>query len=626
MSLIARIKRHLVGPRVSVIVPVFNGSAYLAAALDSLLAQTYRNVEIIVVNDGSNDDGATARVIRRYRIRHPSIRCINKPNGGVASALNAGIQAMTGDYFCWLSHDDTFKPNKIERQIQVDKETGRQNVAFYSDYELIDATGAVTGRAYMAPVLGDRPSIARFRGAINGCTILVPRHAFHVAGRFDESLRYTQDYDLWDRLSDHFDFVHIPEALIQTRLHAEQGSRDSAATAAGDALWIAMAKRTTVKSRGTMSGSSFAFFRDLADFLEATPYQRAVEEIRQMAAEVATPLVCVVIPILNELHLAERAIHSVLDQTYTNVEVIAVLDAAADGDDLDRFRDDPRVRFFRDRGGSSSSARNLGVLVSRGEYVAFLDHDDLFEINKIERQVSTMITSRCLVSHTSYYVTYPERRSGRAVMGSGKLTGSVFPEIMCNCPIALPTAMMHRSVFEDGIKFGGGHLGIDCLMWVDIARKYDIVGIDEPLSTVEWSDQSAAIHLPKLLAGMTAMRDAYLAHPFYRQFTAQIETISRAIDDIGSPVDGDINHALIDAAFGGLLTKTDIAPAKTSAEKLSSWTIKRASASVHVPSPTAGFTDREIPAWFVQRDGTRVAGPFFECSQAENFIIVHAVT
>src|SRR6185295_17389252 len=97
---------------VSIVIPVFNGARYVGEAIESALAQTWPNTEVIVVNDGSDDGGATQRAIERYG---GAVRVIVKPNGGVASALNAGIAAMRGQWFSWLSHDDLYLPTKIER-------------------------------------------------------------------------------------------------------------------------------------------------------------------------------------------------------------------------------------------------------------------------------------------------------------------------------------------------------------------------------------------------------------------------------------------------------------------------------------------------------------------------------
>ena len=101
-------------PLISIVIPVYNGSNYLAEAIDSALAQTYPNFEIIVVNDGSNDDGATAAVARRYGDK---IRYYEKENGGSSSAINYGISKMYGEWFSWLSHDDLYMPQKLQMEM-----------------------------------------------------------------------------------------------------------------------------------------------------------------------------------------------------------------------------------------------------------------------------------------------------------------------------------------------------------------------------------------------------------------------------------------------------------------------------------------------------------------------------
>ena len=98
-------------PLVSIVIPVYNGAEYMREAIDSALAQTYKNIEVIVVNDGSKDN--TDEIARSYGEK---IRYFKKENGGVSTALNLAIQNMQGEYFSWLSHDDVYLPEKIERQ------------------------------------------------------------------------------------------------------------------------------------------------------------------------------------------------------------------------------------------------------------------------------------------------------------------------------------------------------------------------------------------------------------------------------------------------------------------------------------------------------------------------------
>lgn len=210
-------------PKVSIVIPVYNGANYLCEAIDSALAQSYENVEVIVVNDGSSDQGATERIIFSYGDR---IRYLSKENGGVASALNIGIRNMTGEYFSWLSHDDVYYPDKVTSQVEwLRQHEGQRDVILYSDFDLIDSDSKVTGSTrvrHLEPEEFTRHLITEH--SVNGCTILVSKSCLDKTGLFDESLRTTQDYDLWFRLSWHFAFVHLPIPLIKSRIHCQQGS------------------------------------------------------------------------------------------------------------------------------------------------------------------------------------------------------------------------------------------------------------------------------------------------------------------------------------------------------------------------------------------------------------------
>jgi glycosyltransferase involved in cell wall biosynthesis/SAM-dependent methyltransferase len=213
-------------PKVSIIIPVYNGSDFLAEAIESALSQTHRNIEILVVNDGSSDDGATERVARAYGSR---IRYISKSNGGVASALNMGIDQMSGEYFSWLSHDDLYTADKIERELEFLTNVpveDRAKTIVYSDY------AAFTNDPNQAiPVVMPAVEAEDFRywitieNCLHGCTLLIPSTAFKEIGVFDDRLRTTQDYDLWFRMAKEYRFVHLGGCLVKARSHPRQGTR-----------------------------------------------------------------------------------------------------------------------------------------------------------------------------------------------------------------------------------------------------------------------------------------------------------------------------------------------------------------------------------------------------------------
>lgn len=208
-------------PKVSIVIPVYNGSDYLRTAVDSALAQTYPGIEIVVVNDGSNDGGATEAIALSYGER---IRYLSKPNGHVASALNFGIRHMSGDYFSWLSHDDMYHPHKVASQMQAIENSGARAV-IYGDFEALDVA---SGTRHAVRQAGVAPELFRWYitmdNSIHGCTLLLPRACFDECGMFDESLRTTQDYDMWFRVAARFRFVHVPGVVVTARQHPGQGS------------------------------------------------------------------------------------------------------------------------------------------------------------------------------------------------------------------------------------------------------------------------------------------------------------------------------------------------------------------------------------------------------------------
>ena len=124
-------------PQVSVVIPVFNGINYIEEAINSVLAQSYENQEIVVVDDGSTD--GTWELLKKYKSK---VRSFRKENGGVASALNLGLGEMRGVYFAWLSHDDVFLPEKTARQVDF-LQKNESFAACYSDYFRIDSEGKI---------------------------------------------------------------------------------------------------------------------------------------------------------------------------------------------------------------------------------------------------------------------------------------------------------------------------------------------------------------------------------------------------------------------------------------------------------------------------------------------------
>ncbi len=173
------------------------------------MAQSYKNIEVIVVNNGSNDQGKTRKIALSYGHK---IRYFEKENGGVSTALNLGIEKMKGEYFSWLSHDDLYSPRKVEIQVNMASRFA-EPVVVYSNASILSKTAPIVHNKILPQA---KYSIRCFFAfdvttGLNGCSPLVPRVLFKRYGNFNPMLRYTQDYDLWFRFANHIPFVGVDE-------------------------------------------------------------------------------------------------------------------------------------------------------------------------------------------------------------------------------------------------------------------------------------------------------------------------------------------------------------------------------------------------------------------------------
>ncbi len=493
-------------PKISVIMPVYNGSDYLREAIDSVVSQSYKNIEIIVVNDGSNDNGKTESIILSFGDK---VKYFKKDNGGVASALNIGIQNMTGDYFSWLSHDDLYLPNKIELQVSLLRNLDDKSTILYGGYLLINETADVTGS--MRPDLIhplnklNYSLFAILRGVINGCTLLIHKDHFLKYGFFDESLKTTQDYALWFKMFRHESLLFHHELLVKTRIHDERGTfKISNHLEECNDLWVGFMDELTISEMSKIEDSPFLFYIKTAEFLKQTPYDKAEIYARDKACKLLKETkITVIMPFFNRSCLTAEAIDSVIQQSHKNFELIVVDDGSTEdiGKVIEKCESDKRATYYRQENMGPSAARNYGISLSSGDYIAFLDSDDLFQKQKLEKQLFQMKSNNSVFSHTSYLRT-PFSGGGHKQVNSGSFSGRVFPRILSSCGIALPTVMMDRKIL-DGFKFNEGlSIGEDVCSWIDLAYKYDFLGIEDYLTIVRTGPETAAYNEEKIKDGL----------------------------------------------------------------------------------------------------------------------------
>jgi glycosyltransferase involved in cell wall biosynthesis len=214
--------------KVSIVIPVYNAQEFLEECIKSALNQTYDNIEIIAVDDGSTDH--SPEILKRYSDK---IMIITKKNGGTASALNYGINTMTGTWFKWLSADDVLYPNALEEMIlESSKVENRENIIFYSNYDIINSDGNMVEK-FTEPNYNQLDTFQQ--GVVlldhyfgNGTTSLIHRSAIQRYGAFNETIGYKEDYEFWLRYCVlHKCRLHlIPKTLAKYRVHQKQLTKE----------------------------------------------------------------------------------------------------------------------------------------------------------------------------------------------------------------------------------------------------------------------------------------------------------------------------------------------------------------------------------------------------------------
>jgi len=206
-------------PKVSIVIPVYNGSNFLREAIDSALNQTYQNLEVLVINDGSNDDGKTESIALSFGNK---IRYFSKENGGVASALNFGIRQMTGEWFAWLSHDDLFSKNRIEEDINIINNNLDAKIIFCKT-AVIDENGKLINEVSYPINKVTNPREALLLSGVDMCAMTIHKSCFDEIGFFDEKNRTTQDTQMSLLLSSRFHYYLNNKSTSYRREHKERG-------------------------------------------------------------------------------------------------------------------------------------------------------------------------------------------------------------------------------------------------------------------------------------------------------------------------------------------------------------------------------------------------------------------
>lgn len=207
---------------VSVVVPVYNAADHLRDTLDSIFNQTYKNLEVVAVDDGSSDD--SVEILKSYGDR---VVVVQQANAGPAAARNLGVEKANGSWIAFLDADDLWQPDKIEKQIQG---LGGCSWSYTDSIFMGGVNDGKRDSELNDKLSGEVLDALICCNFIGTSSVMIRRDVFLDIGGFDRSLRSIQDWDLWMRVAGEHPIAYLDEPMVRYRVHAASTSRSTRKT------------------------------------------------------------------------------------------------------------------------------------------------------------------------------------------------------------------------------------------------------------------------------------------------------------------------------------------------------------------------------------------------------------
>ena len=529
-------------PLVSALVFVYGAERFMRGLLEDLEAQTIADqTEIVIVDTGSPT--GEAAIVREFQARYPNIAYLRtQQRETTAAACNRCITAARGRYLALACADDRHRPDAYARMVAA--------LDAHPEVAMVYGDSAVTERENEG--FGTPHVSAHFRWPEFDSRLLFQvcylgpqpmwRRALHTRyGLFDPTYVNASDYEFWLRLvAGGESLLHIPEVLglyLWSPASMEH---------AGQALSLADSERARVQhwppawGARPAPGGSFLLpcgpGRDTVAVAPATP--------APAASNGSPPLVSVIVPTRDRPAWLTRALESILRQTYRHVEIIVVNDAGTDVVEVVRpFREHADIVYVHlGRNRERSAARNAGIALARGTYIAYLDDDDWYYPRHLETLVTALEESGRAVAYTdawrvceapqgTTYVVEAIDRPYSADFDRKRLLGENYIPILC---------LMHR---RDCLETVGGfdeelQTHEDWDLFIRLARTYDFLHVPHVTCAFSWrTDGSSTTSRMRgdFARTTTLIHQRYLAAP---HDPAAPETLARSVEELRAEVAG----------------------------------------------------------------------------------------
>jgi glycosyltransferase involved in cell wall biosynthesis len=450
-------------PRVSVVMGVRNALPFLDEAVRSILDQTMDDFEFIIIDDAS-DDGTLER-IRQFDDRRITV-VENPVNLGLTKSLINGVGMARAPFVARMDADDLCHPERFERQLAY--LAANPDVAVVGTcFHLIDVDGKPIKDVDVVCDPDELAAMLPGRNNLVHASVMFRKDAYLACGGYDPAMRYAQDYDLWLRMSERFTVANLPDRLFTRR-------------------W----------SEGCISCVKQS---EQDRFVEIARQRMRDRRAGRQRPAADRPKVTVVITTYNRPGLLPRALQSLCEQRYPNIEVIVVNDGGEDVRHVvDRFSDLADLRLVDlERNMGLATARNTGALKATGKYVCYLDDDDAYLPLHLSTLVEALENSDYQVAYTDAFRASQHGESDnyrihrRHVAASHdfdaqRILWTNYIPVLC---------VMHARACIEKTGLPDADLGphADWDLWIRMSRHFDFLHIPEPTCEYAWHTGSTSM-------------------------------------------------------------------------------------------------------------------------------------
>ena len=408
---------------VSIVVPVYNAEKYLEQCLNSIQNQSYKNFEVILVNDGSMDHSES--ICKSFVEGDSRFRYFLKSNGGASAARNFGLDHVRGDFITFIDADDWVDENHLEVLVNNIRENNSDMAV--SSIKKFDSSNNFYFRVYSNQekyllnynklnreeflVILPKLILANNSYKISVCKLFKKELVYET--RFDNSLIYGEDTEFFFNLYCNMDSIsYVDEVTYIYRLHDESSSSKFGQLHMEQELAIYKKMYEKIEELGLPTIHYYTTIRDLLEFRKdyldnRDLYNEYVEFLEKIEKKITYPkeLISIIVPIYNVSPYLQLCLESIEKQTYPHFEVLLINDGSRDNSKdicLEFAERDHRFKYIEQQNAGLSAARNTGILNARGEFITFIDGDDFIESNYLEELYHTSLKNDSEIVVGSY--------------------------------------------------------------------------------------------------------------------------------------------------------------------------------------------------------------------------------